>query len=36
VGGLEIRWIPEGKKFKVTEYDGFEEVLTEDDLPFTA
>jgi hypothetical protein len=34
--GLEIRWIPEGKKFKVTEYDGFEEVLTEDDLPFTA
>ncbi len=36
VGGLEIRWIPEGKKFRVTEHDGYEEIYTEDDLPFTA
>lgn len=35
VGGAEdlcISWIEEGKKFLITEYDGAESVVTEDDL----
>lgn len=34
--GLNIRWIPQGTKFKVEEYDGAEYIITEADLPYMA
>jgi hypothetical protein len=30
--GLEIAWIPEGTRFQITEYDGSESVILEEDL----
>lgn len=34
--GLDVRWITQGTKFKVEEYDGAEYIITEADLPYTA
>lgn len=28
---VEIRWVPEGTKFRIDEYDGSESLVTEDD-----
>jgi hypothetical protein len=33
---LTIKWLPEGTKFYIDEYDGFEEVVTEEKLYITA
>ena len=35
-GGLSIKWIPQGTKFRIEEYDGAEYIITEADLPHTA
>jgi hypothetical protein len=29
---LEVKWVPEGTKFIITEYDGSEDVITEEDF----
>lgn len=29
---LEVCWLPQGKKFCVTEYDGSESIVTEDEM----
>ena len=38
VGGrdVEIVWLPIGTRFRINEYDGFEEIETLDDLVLTA
>lgn len=33
---LRIEWVPLGKRFTVVNYDGLEEVITEDSLEYTA
>lgn len=33
---LEIEWVSVGKKFTIIENDGSEQILSEDDLQFTA
>ena len=32
---LELRWVPVGKSFRITEYDGFETLLYLEDAGFT-
>lgn len=34
--GLCIRWIAQGTRFRIDEYDGAEYITTEADLPYTA
>lgn len=34
--GLEVVWVNEGAKFKVLEYDGYESIILDGDLVFTA
>ena len=33
-GDLEVMWLPEGTKFRITEYDGSEEVEIIDDIDY--
>ena len=33
---LEIEWLPEGTAFRIDEYDGFETVITNEHLYYTA
>lgn len=33
---LTISWVEQGKKFRVEDYDGYEYIITEDDLKLTA
>ena len=33
---LEVQWVKAGTKFKIDSYDGAEELITADDLIFTA
>lgn len=34
--GLYIKWVPEGTRFRIDEYDGAESIITEDDLDMVA
>lgn len=34
--GLYIKWIPEGTKFRIDEYDGAETIITDEDLNMVA
>ena len=34
--GLYIKWVPEGTRFRIDEYDGAESIITEDDLNMVA
>lgn len=36
VGDLEIEWLPEGTAFRIEEYDGFETVITNQQLYYIA
>lgn len=33
---LHVQFIPQGKRFRIEEYDGAEHIITEDDLNLTA
>lgn len=35
-GGLYIKWVPEGTKFRIDEYDGAETIITDEDLDMVA
>ena len=34
--GLYIKWVPEGTKFRLDEYDGAESIVTDEDLDMVA
>ena len=34
--GLYIKWVPEGTKFRIDEYDGAESIITDEDLNMVA
>lgn len=34
--GLYIKWVPEGTKFRIDEYDGAETIITDEDLNIVA
>ena len=36
MGGLTLVWLQKGTKFKVREYDGYESIITTDDLIYEA
>ena len=36
VEGLYIKWVPEGTRFRIDEYDGAETIITEEDLNMVA
>jgi len=36
VNDLEVAWLPVGTKFRIDENDGYESILVEDDLTWTA
>jgi len=36
IGDLGIKWIPEGTKFSINEYDGSESIITDRDLEYVA
>ena len=34
--GLYIKWVPEGTRFRIDEYDGAETIITDEDLDMVA
>ena len=36
VGSLKIKWIPKGTAFRIDEYDGFEDIITDEQLYYIA
>ena len=34
--GLYIKWVPEGTRFRIDEYDGAESIITDEDLNMVA